>query len=211
MARTLLIGDIHGCFNDYQHFTKEAERSIQLGDFGIGMGPEKYWHEKVNEYHGTGQHRFIRGNHDHPERCKADMVGYIPDGTIENDVMFVGGAWSIDHDYRTPGIDLWSDEECSQNEFDQFLSMYEINRPRVMISHDCPTLVAYYMFLRSRRSTYGGSKIHLTRTAENLQRMFEIHQPEEWYFGHWHHSVQMNINGTKFTCLGILDTMEVEL
>jgi len=209
--KTVLMGDIHGCFNDYQFFLKDVERSIQLGDFGIGMGPEQYWHDKVNAYHAHGNHRFIRGNHDNPHKCKDEMVGYIPDGTIENDVMFVGGAWSIDKDYRNPGIDWWRDEECSNDEFEEFLSLYEINKPRVMITHDGPTLASYYMFLSSGRSTYAGNVMYLTKTAEYLQRMFEIHQPEEWYFGHWHHSVQMNINGTKFTCLGILDTLEVEL
>jgi hypothetical protein len=174
------------------------------------MGNGEYWHSQINEFHASGQHRFIRGNHDNPEKCKKEMIGYIPDGTIENDVMFIGGAWSIDHDYRTPGIDWWRDEECSNDELEQFKLIYEINRPRVMITHDGPTLAAYYMFLRGGKRTYGGNNLILTRTGEFLQSLFEIHQPEEWYFGHWHHSVQMNINGTKFTCLGILDSLEVE-
>jgi hypothetical protein len=58
------------------------------------------------------------GNHDNPYMCKQDMVGYISDGTVEGDVMYIGGAWSIDNPVappgwyrRTAGFDWWFDEE----------------------------------------------------------------------------------------------------
>ena len=94
MAHTRIIGDIHGKLYDYELLLTNQERSVQIGDFGIGFaGP--YWHEKVNDIHRDTQHRFIRGNHDNPGMCP-EMVGWIPDMTVEGDVMFIGGAWSID-------------------------------------------------------------------------------------------------------------------
>jgi hypothetical protein len=208
---TRLIGDIHGKWYEYQLLTQSIEyRSIQVGDFGIGFGQGDYWHERVNEFHTPGQHRFMRGNHDDPTKCKTEMVGYIPDGTIENDVMLVGGAWSIDRDWRTPGVDWWEDEELSYQELNNLIGVYETVKPRVMITHDCPTLAAYYMFIRNGKSI-GGNVQHLTRTGEALQAMFEIHQPEQWYFGHWHHTKSMDINGTRFQCIGELDFIDVEL
>ena len=207
---TRLIGDSHGLWNDYQTVIHDCERTIQLGDFAIGMGQGDYWHDRVNYVVDGTKHRFIRGNHDNPTKCK-EMLGWIPDGRVENDVMFIGGAWSIDADYRTPGYDWWAAEQLSESELRALHDVYVATKPRVMITHDCPTLAAYYMFIRAGLRTYGGSALHLTRTAEALQRMLEAHQPEYWYFGHWHHTKQMNIGGTVFQCLGELDYVDVDL
>lgn len=215
MALTRIIGDIHGNWYDYQLMTDpvagSVERSIQVGDFGIGFGQGDYWHDRVNDFHRANPgHRFIRGNHDDPNKCKKEMVGCIADGTVENDVMYVGGAWSIDWQYRTPGVDWWRNEELSARELELMIHTYDVVRPRIMITHDCPTLTAYYMFVRKDK-TFAGPKLYLTKTGEAFQKMFEIHQPEAWYFGHWHDTQTMTINGTKFQCLGIDDFIDVDI
>jgi hypothetical protein len=216
-----LVGDIHGGFNEYSFYTLGVGRtrhmgdpappdhSVQVGDFGIGFYTP-YWHESVREWMkvNTG-HRFIRGNHDDPAMCKT-MPGYIPDGTIEKDVMYVGGAWSIDHAYRVEGVSWWRDEELSVHELDKLISLFDKTKPRVMVTHDCPTSVAYEMFISRGDSLAGGQQIK-TRTGEALQAMFELHQPEAWYFGHWHHTRTADIKGTKFQCLGEHDFIDVEL
>lgn len=215
-----LVGDIHGGFNEYSFFTLGVGRtrhmgdpvppeySIQIGDFGIGFN-SPYWHESVRDWMKEHTcHRFIRGNHDDPAMCKT-MPGYIEDGTVEGDVMFIGGAWSIDHTFRTPGVDWWRDEELSIEELNHMFDIYVKTKPRVMITHDCPTQVAYEMFI-SKGLGLGASLIK-TRTGEALQAMFEEHQPEQWVFGHWHHTKQMNINGTTFQCLGEFHSIDVEL
>jgi hypothetical protein len=220
-VKTRLVGDIHGKFNEYsffnlgvgryRHATDPAppERSVQVGDFGIGFASE-YWHNSVNDWMLKNPgHRFIRGNHDDPAKCK-EMAGYIPDGTIEGDVMYIGGAWSIDKDFRTPGVDWWEDEELSIEEFNAIIDTYRLAKPRVMITHDCPTQVAWDMFI-SRGNAFGGFGQIKTRTGEALQAMWELHQPEEWYFGHWHITRDLTLYGTRFQCLGELDYMDVEL
>lgn len=217
---TRLVGDIHGRFTDYDlrvsadvprgsRETPPPERSIQVGDFGIGFG-SLFWHDRVEEFQKKNpQHRFIRGNHDDPARCRK-MPGYIEDGTVEGDVMMIGGAWSIDHASRTEGVSWWRDEEVSGREFDRLLRVYEATKPRVMITHDCPTKVAWDMFIASGHSI-GGYHQTKTRTGEYLQAMFDTHQPQEWYFGHWHVTRQFELYGTKFQCLGELDYIDVEL
>jgi len=216
---TRIIGDIHGKFYDYEvhclkmgvrHNTDHVpERSIQVGDFGIGFYSD-YWHSEVGHWQNDSPtHRFIRGNHDDPEKCKT-MPGYIEDGTVEGDVMFVGGAWSIDHAWRTPGVSWWADEELSVLEFERIISKYEQVKPRVMITHDCPTSVAWEIFLSKGLGLAGAPQIK-TRTGEALQAMFELHQPELWVFGHWHNTRKQVINGTTFQCLGELDYIDVEL
>lgn len=226
MALTRLVGDIHGMYNDYKFYslginrtyhmgdTIPPSRSIQLGDFGVGFNQKEFWHDSINEFHSTGEHRFIRGNHDNPSRCKK-MTGWIPDGTVENDVMFIGGAWSIDNPNappgwhrRTVGYDWWEDEQCSREQFEQFIDIYSTVRPRVMITHDCPHNIAGEMFWNS--GFIKGPRYNTT-TADALQVMFEIHQPDEWYFGHWHKTMSYKSGRTTFQCLGELDYIDVEL
>lgn len=209
MNKKRIIGDIHGKWYEYQLITRPIEHdSIQVGDFGIGFnGP--YWHETVNDFHNSGQHRFIRGNHDSPDVCREEMVGYIKDGTIENNVMHIGGAWSIDWGYRTEGVSWWRDEELSHSELNQLIDVYSVMQPDIMITHDAPTLASYRMFVKNG-NTLGGKTLHLTRTGEALQAMFEIHQPKFWFFGHWHNTIEMDIDGTHFHCLGELDFVDFD-
>jgi hypothetical protein len=140
------------------------------------------------------------------------MPGYIPDGRVEGHTMFVGGAWSIDHAWRTEGLTWWRDEECSIEQFNQMLDTYAIVRPRVMITHDCPTQAAIDIF-QKRGLLWGGreAKLENTRTASALQAMFEIHQPDFWFFGHWHHTLHQKIHNTHFQCLGELDYIDFDL
>ena len=216
MTLTRLIGDIHGQVNDYKVYAIDQFEGpvVQIGDFGIGFGQGDYWHESVDDYHTRGGHRFIRGNHDNPGMCKT-MSSWIKDGTVENDVMFIGGAWSIDNPVappgwyrRTAGYDWWVDEECSDEQFEQMFETYKTVKPRVMITHDCPAKISYPMFWGSgflKGPTYPN------RTSAWFDRFIDAHEPEEWYFGHWHQTMQYKYGRTHFHCIGILDYVDVEL
>lgn len=212
MSKHRIIGDIHGHWYEYSILTQNiTHKSIQVGDFGRGFNGT-YWEERANEYHKSKQHRFIRGNHDSPELCK-NSSGWIHDGAVESygdkTVMYIGGAWSIDSGYRTEGVDWWRDEELSINELNTLYDIYCITRPDIMITHDCPTLAAYSMFIKEGR-TISHKTLHLTRTGEALQAMFEAHQPSYWFFGHWHITKEYNMLNTHFHCLGIDDFVDFD-
>lgn len=218
MTLTRIIGDIHGKFYDYEveclkmgfrHKTDNVpSQSVQLGDFGVGFFSD-FWHEDLYNWQTENPtHRFIRGNHDSLSKCR-EMPGWISDGKVENDVMYIGGAWSIDREWRTEGVDWWTDEELSVQELDNFISVYQITKPRILITHDCPTSVAYNMFIANGNSLTGTYQVK-TRTGEALQAMFEAHQPDFWFFGHWHYTRQSTVNGTRFVCLGELDYVDAD-
>lgn len=216
MTLTRLIGDIHGMVNDYKAYSIGSfdGPTIQIGDFGVGFGQSDYWYESINKFHTDGNHRFIRGNHDNPAVC-AEMSGWIPDGRVENDVMFIGGAWSIDNPNappgwykRTAGYDWWPEEECSDKQFAHFLDVYSVVKPRVMITHDCPHSVADLMFWKT--GLLRGPRYE-TRTALFFEKLFEIHQPDEWYFGHWHFNEEIRHGRTFFRCIAELDYVDVDL
>jgi hypothetical protein len=216
MTLTRLIGDIHGKIYDYQAYsiTDFKGPTIQVGDFGIGFaGP--YWHDNVAAWQEDHpHHRFIRGNHDDPTKCKT-MPGYINDGVIENDVMFIGGAWSIDNPNAPPGwykrtkdIDWWADEECSDAKFEQMLDIYKAAKPRVMITHDCPAKVSYPMFWGTG---FIKGPVYPNRTGAWFDKFIDAHEPDEWYFGHWHKTMAYKHGRTIFQCIGELDYIDVEL
>lgn len=210
---TRIIGDIHGKFYDYQSYAIHDFKgpTIQVGDFGIGFAGD-YWHDSVAAWQEANpHHRFIRGNHDDPARCRT-MPGYIADGLIEGDVMFIGGAWSIDWAYRAEGISWWRDEQLSVPEFERLIDEYARVKPRVMITHDAPDEVTDAMFIKGGLAIGGpNAKKISTRTGLAFQAMLDLHQPDEWYFGHWHHTMQYKHGRTLFTCIGELDYIDVDI
>lgn len=210
MTKIRFIGDIHGKFTKYQAVVESAPASVQLGDFGIGFAGRASWDSQVEHWFQSNPgHRMIRGNHDNPARCKS-MSGYITDGTVEGDVMYVGGAWSIDRDYRQEGIDWWPDEELSTAELYQIYDSYMLHKPRIMATHDCPTIISYELFIKDGRSPFGSQQIP-TRTAQAFQSMWEAYKPDLWIFGHWHKTCERVILGTRFICLNELDYVDVDL
>jgi Icc-related predicted phosphoesterase len=137
------------------------------------------------------------------------MLPWIKDGTIQNDVMFIGGAWSIDYQWRTKGIDLFEDEELSYEEFNRLISIYETVQPRVMVTHDCPLSVSNKLFIERNKSLSGAQ--YRTRTGSAFETMFEIHKPKLHIFGHWHCDADEVIDGTRFICLNELSYIDVDM
>lgn len=212
MTKTRFIGDVHGLKNELalvlHNIPEDVTSVVQVGDMGVGFGQGDYWHESLEDMMSAVNGRFIRGNHDNPSQCR-EMHTWIKDGRIENDVMYIGGAWSIDYAWRTKGIDLWEDEELSSQEFYDLLQVYDYVRPRVMVTHDCPLSVSEELFINTGKSFSG--RQFKTRTGSAFETMFEIHRPKLWIFGHWHCDADRVINGTRFICLNELSYADVDL
>lgn len=206
----LLIGDVHGKWEQYANLLEmhQPERSVQLGDFGVG-----FFREDEGRRHAVaqamtefgGDNRYIRGNHDNPASCQDDPF-WIKDATFESDtgIFYLGGALSIDRDYRTPGLDWWDDEELSMDELYAAIDLYEKSKPRVVLSHECPEDIVGYMMPWYQQE-------FSSRTRQALGSMWSIHQPELWVFGHWHSSVTATFEGCQFTCLNELETLTINL
>jgi hypothetical protein len=185
----LLIGDTHGKVLLYQDLIRDEEESIQLGDFGFAR--EHLWH---SHHIDPVKHKVLPGNHD------STLFKYAPhslgDFGIYKDYFFVRGADSIDKMYRKFGVDWWPDEELDWKEWNACLDLYEKTKPDIVLSHDCPSVAKKLMFHYDEKSF----------TNRGLQEMFEIHQPEMWFFGHYHKSVQEVLGKTLFICLDELET-----
>lgn len=215
MSKILLIGDVHGKWEQYADLLKEhsPERSIQVGDLAWGFAGQdtEFMQRRVKTLEtalsnsGGGDNRYIRGNHDNPGACKAHKF-CIDDATYEPDtgIFLMGGALSIDRAIRTEGYDWWADEELSHNDLYTAVDTYEATKPRVVITHECPEDVIGYMFPWYHTE-------FPSRTRQALGSMFAIHQPDLWVFGHWHTSHVASFSGTKFVCLKELETLVIDV
>lgn len=203
------IGDVHGKYKQYKRIISNCPESIQVGDMGVG-----FFHERDSDYplqnppydHMTrGNHRFIRGNHDNPEVCRKHTQ-WIYDGMTEigQNRMFVGGALSIDKQWRVEGASWWADEELSISDLNVMISRYESFKPRTMITHDCPEYIARYLFNENGKFEFP------SRTRQAFGTMLELHRPEYWIFGHWHTSKNEVIDGCRFICLAELEFIDIE-
>lgn len=202
-----LIGDVHGLYSHYgKLITKDSPPSIQVGDLGLGF--RHLYGYKAGEFTQNPPHakmvagsaRFIRGNHDNPRECKKNSQ-WIADGAVEGDMMLIGGASSIDKEWRVKDYTWWEDEELSQATLDELVQKYLELKPRVMITHTCPKEVADNVMVLHRMDRVGA----ISRTEKAFQQMLNGHRPELWVFGHWHHSVDFISGKTKFICLDELE------
>jgi hypothetical protein len=189
------VGDVHGKFDEWAKICEQNSPIIQLGDMGIGFSncpyPESW----------TDQALFIRGNHDNPEACRKHP-NYLGDfGFYDSlDMFFVSGARSTDQYARVPGYNWWNDEELTRDLCEKAMNLYEVVRPRVVVSHDCPKVM-------SRVMTFDTTFDSLT--SQLLTAMWEVHKPVLWVFSHYHQSATLAVGGTLFKALGELEVFGI--
>lgn len=203
---TVIIGDIHGDINKLFSLVDGLENWIQVGDLGWGMD-----HTLIPEFPGNG--KAIRGNHDDPEVSR-NHPSYLGDyGVTDNGIFYMSGAKTPDFDIKRRKLLAarknshpmwWEDEQLSYAELKNACSLYEQTKPDLVITHDAPfflypALLGAIATLDPERGGEPDSNI----TANCLSHMFSMHSPKIWYFGHWHVTFAMKINGCWFRCLDI--------
>jgi predicted phosphodiesterase len=194
-----VIGDVHGHYAEYERLARKREHTVQLGDLGFKYGC-------LNNL-DPNNHKIIAGNHDN-----YDIIGNFPHylGDYGNfslggiDFFFYRGAYSIDKNQRTIGIDWWPQEENTIEAFMQARDLYRESKPKIVISHCCPYSVIPY-FLEPKYA----HKIIGTKTDWALQELLNIHKPDLWIFGHFHVSRKIIVEGTNFVCLNELETLNL--
>lgn len=207
MSEILIIGDVHGFTGTYQKFIRrlpEGQRSVQIGDMGLGfagVGLPAPGQPPLDD-----NHKFFRGNHDSPGKCR-EHKNYLGDyGYLPNDGIFwLAGAWSIDRAWRIEGASWWADEELSYQELGKAIDLYAQVKPRFVLSHEAPAKAAIVLLsgLLGPYFLAKGECAH-SRTAQALEAMLSFHQPKKWIFGHYHVDKEFHTPGydTKFICVG---------
>lgn len=189
-----LIGDVHGHVRNYKDIIDDFNgHTIQLGDFGFKM--EHDWFLKYIDY---SKNKILFGNHEYWPYIsnKLYTFGYYSYDK-KNDIMLIAGGLSIDKDFRTIGVDYFSEEEMSYKFTMRCLNLYKKFKPRIVLSHSAPLEI--YDFLNF-------TKIYNSSTSVLLSELFNCHEPEQWIFAHYHKSLSVTIKKTKFIGLNTLET-----
>lgn len=208
-----LTGDIHGeisitrlntkNFPEQKELTKD-DYVIILGDFGLiwdGSKQENYWLDWLNDKSFTTL--FIDGNHENFDMLYKYPILKWNDGYIhkirgsvfhlmrgnvfdidDNKIFVMGGAKSIDKQYRVIGRSWWPQEIPSEKEISlgwQSLANHNYKVDYVL-THDGPIYASMCDDEKRLIDTY-------------MEIQYKV-QYKHWYFGHHHKNYNLTDNVT---------------
>ncbi len=196
----MVTGDVHGQFSRLNELISRHKKLLDLviccGDFG-------YWPKQIPiTVKSPVPVLWCDGNHeDHwaLQNRESDEVApnvfYMPRGsTYELDdgrtMLFMGGADSIDKQWRTLGYDWFPDELIK----DADLMNLPEKKIDIFITHTCPAELVHDMLKLYPEKQYEPSN-------QALSSLWDIYKPELWFFGHWHQYGQGVMMGTKWYAL----------
>lgn len=225
-----IIGDNHGDSVRYRKLMKRLSAKgvkvvIFVGDKGVWR-TDRYHHLVNNEAVRLNiAVLFIDGNHeDHPFLLSWPVnehgLGVVPETELEPRMFYLprglvfevagtsfialGGAHSIDHTYRTVGLDWFEEEDITQDDVDRALkNLAESGPVDVMLSHDIPAGVAFDHPSHGRPL----SVISQSRNAWNsecLRAVLNAAEPAYLFCGHWHKRMSLSARAGQ-TIVEVLD------
>jgi len=219
---TAFIGDIHGEFNKlrYEIRTKhENAYLIQVGDFGVGFyKPNYYKNEMFPKLNETlvekNCHLYvIRGNHDNPEYFKETnnpfdfsnitlLKDYSELELLNQKILLVGGAVSVDRRFREEDVSYWTDEEFVL----RFQDDFPYKKYDIVVTHTRPGICGAFKGFDNIQYLCDQDydlKNDLIIESQAMDKLWEWTKPKYWYYGHFHKSNLITYGGTIFRCLNI--------
>ena len=208
-----ITGDTHREF--YKLYDIEKNKNnllIILGDAGINYyldERDKILKEQLNSY--NIKLFCVQGNHEErPENISTykeiDMFGgkvfieeeypnliFAKNGELYNidnkKVLVIGGAYSVDKNYRiTYGHPWFKDEQLSKEEMDNILNKYKGLHVDIVLSHTCPLKYEpIEVFIK------GIAQSTVDKSMEKfLNKVEESIDYDKWYCGHYHTEKQID-------------------
>lgn len=192
-----VLADVHGKYRRMHEIIREKDRHehiVQIGDLGFDFS--------TLDHVDPDKFKIVGGNHDNYDKI-IKIPHYLGDYgyTTLNGISFYfyRGAYSIDRQYRTIGIDYWSNEENNIETFMKARELYREIKPDIFLAHDCPDfMVPQYIGPYAKR--------YENITGWALGELYKIHQPKLFIHGHYHVSKTTQYGDTKFVCLNELET-----
>lgn len=204
--RVIITGDVHGNTAFLNHVVNQAHKHgitkvVVCGDFGLWThyeGGVRFIDTVNDNCRERGVQVYaIGGNHENwphwnwfVENMPQDKYGFA---MLRSHVLLaprvhswrwtskrflsVGGAVSVDRDYRTPGQSWWPEEQITDEEVD-FAIKTNPARPDYLITHDCSNRTPF----RDRLKPDLDSQIHRQR----IDRVIDALVPKMHFHGHMH-------------------------
>lgn len=210
----LVMGDVHGDFEKVRRnirILNPNDTLILAGDVGVGFVTLKQLEDLGQLAEEGGINLLaIRGNHDYPlpfsENRHFNNLELIPDYTVRKiegtNILFIGGAISVDRIYRTIDLNYWAEEGVVYN-----LDLLPKEKIDVVIAHSCTNLPtpAPKSFSNIKGFLTHDKQLRedLIKERDYLDQVWEKVRPKRWYYGHFHVSKTEEIDGTVFRCLNI--------
>ena len=208
-----ITGDTHRDFTRLHKLKgKEEDMLIVLGDAGINY----YLNEEDNkykEYLNSFKIKLfcIRGNHEErPENIntykEVDMFGgkvyieenypnliFAKDGEVYNidglSVLVIGGAYSVDKEYRLMHGHKWfKDEQLFKEEMNNILEKVKGKHFDIVLTHTCP-----YKYEPKETFKLKLDQSKIDKSMEHfLDKIEESISYNKWYCGHYHIEKQID-------------------
>lgn len=207
--KTLITGDIHGEFGRLNALIndKRPDLIICCGDFGYW--PNVNWGTPLDKIKLKGaQLLFCDGNHeDHwalRDRESDELspgITYMPRGSTytlpdSRIMMFMGGGYSIDKEWRTVGVSWFPEETITQKDL---MNLPDV-KPDIFITHTCPKELLETMLEVNPYKPIDPSN-------DALSELWKMYHPGLWFFGHWHMYRTGMLDSTAWHCLGAVGHM----
>ena len=208
-----ITGDTHRDFTKLNNIDKNKDNMlIILGDAGINYylnDEDKRLKEYLNSY--NIKLFCIQGNHEErPENIstykEVDMFGgkvfiesnypnliFAKNGELytinDKKVLVIGGAYSIDKNYRLIyGYKWFKDEQLTKEEMNNILDKYKDKHIDIILSHTCPLKyepTEVFMKGIDQSKVDKTMEIFLDKVEENVDY-------DKWYCGHYHTEKQID-------------------
>ena len=173
-------------------------KKVKVKTLKIPFGTKLYFCDGNHEDHDSLD-AFMRGKNWRIPHMIWENVYYCPRGSTltlpdGRNVLFFGGADSIDKMGRTPGLTWFPQEVPRYHEVDRALSLE--TPVHIVVSHTVP-------------NEWLPDEIKVEKiqdpTRSMLSAILEKHKPTEWYSGHWHRERRGVYEGTRWLSLDYSD------
>lgn len=207
--KIVVMGDIHRHFEDLNTFINKEHPDIILQ-----CGDNAYYWSKDNTGVIKPQNTkiyFVPGNHEnwdtfeekvgrngsHPVEIEKNIFMCPIGSTIEvsgKTILFVGGANSIDKQYRIPKVTWWEQEVLDYIDFEYIEQ--NVKKVDVVISHTVPKYFNVGL-------QYTDKINDPTRDILNL--VHDKYKPKLWMAGHWHEFLHGTYEETEWVVLNMIN------
>lgn len=254
-AKTVVVsGDIHGDFNVLVNkvcvqYQMRDTLVIVAGDCGFGFERKGYYDamvrknaKRMNECNNWIV--FVRGNHDNPAYFDGEAFSYerfraLPDysvlGACGHSILCVGGAVSIDRNYRKNVWDQYIRRQKGHVEYGPFArnnywsnempvfdsdALDTINEAfsiDIVVSHTAPSfcelnnkngLDEYSIYDSALLDDVAKERVTMDEILTMLRR--GGHPLSHWFYGHFHQSWRSENEGVDFRMLDIMEFGEIK-